>query len=90
MLKEKTFMNENSEKSKPEVGVAIEVVAMSHIRDCINKIFTEFTNQEMGNRISQFNMQGLANILISVIQNPNSLKNVESPESDETKINKTN
>lgn len=63
------------EKAKTETKeVQEQMIGMDHIKGCVNKVLTEFTNQEMGNRITQFNMQGLANILIGVIANPDALK----------------
>lgn len=64
-------MTDKKEISKPVAPVTID---LEHIKGCINKILSEFTTQEMGNKVSQFNMQGLANILVGVIMNPNSLK----------------
>ncbi len=63
-----------TEKAKTESKEKEQMIGIEHIKGCINKVMTEFTNQEMGNRITQFNMQGLANILVGVIANPDSLK----------------
>ena len=50
-----------------------QMIDPEHAVACVNKILTEFTNQEMGNKVTQFNMQGMANILVAMINNPNSL-----------------
>ena len=49
-------------------------VDLEHAKAVVNTVFSNFTNQELGNKISQFNMQGLANILVGMLVNPNSLK----------------
>jgi hypothetical protein len=36
----------------------------------ISRIFSVFAKQEMGNRITQFNIQGLTDIIITSITNP--------------------
>jgi len=61
-------------EKKTEAKTKEPQIGLEHIKGCVNKVLTEFTNQEMGNRITQFNMQGLANILIGVIANPNALQ----------------
>lgn len=72
MLKGEIIMPEKAKTETKEVQE--QMIGMDHIKGCVNKVLTEFTNQEMGNRITQFNMQGLANILIGVIANPDALK----------------
>jgi len=39
------------------------------IKQNVAKILEEFVKQEMGNRITSFNMQGLTNIILNVIDN---------------------
>jgi hypothetical protein len=68
----------STKKENPNTE-APEDISLEHIKGCVNKVLSEFTSQEMGNKVSQFNMQGLANILIGVIMNPNSLKEPEKP-----------
>jgi hypothetical protein len=83
MLKgERLMTTSKNENMKSEIPAA---VSMDHIKGCVNHVLTEFTNQELGNRISQFNMQGLANILVGVIANPDSLKKPEQSEPKEKK-----
>lgn len=72
-------MTAKKENSKTEAPEAPEAVSLEHIKGCVNKVLSEFTTQEMGNKVTQFNMQGLANILVGVIMNPNSLKEPETP-----------
>lgn len=39
------------------------------IKQDVTKVIGEFLKQEMGNRITTFNMQGLSNVLMNVIDN---------------------
>jgi hypothetical protein len=61
---------------------APEAISVEHIKGCVNKVLSEFTTQELGNKVTQFNMQGLANILVGVMMNPNALKEPEKAKSE--------
>jgi hypothetical protein len=54
-----------------------QMIDSEHVRGVANKVLSEFTTQEMGNKVTQFNMQGLANILVGMMMNPDSLKTPE-------------
>jgi len=42
---------------------------MENLSKEIDKILTQFLQEELGNRISQFSMKGLRDVLITTIQN---------------------
>jgi hypothetical protein len=66
-----------TEEVKAPAGPQVD---LEHAKAVVNTVFSNFTTQELGNKISQFNMQGLANILVGMIANPDSLKVPEQPE----------
>jgi len=56
---------ETKEKLVKEVMVPLDLV-----HECINYVLTDFTNQELGNKISTYSIQGLANTLLKEVKNP--------------------
>jgi len=48
---------------------------MENLEKEINKILTQFLQEELGNRVSQFSMKGLRDVLINTIQNYKPTKN---------------
>jgi hypothetical protein len=44
------------------------MISLTTIREKISIVLSDFAEQEMGNRITKYNIQGLANILAGVFQ----------------------
>jgi hypothetical protein len=55
-----------------------EMVSLDVVNKCINHVFTNFASQEMGNKISSFNLQGLASVLLTTIKNPHMIDEKET------------
>jgi hypothetical protein len=55
-----------TEEKKLEVS---EEMRFKSIANKISRVLSTFTKQEMGNRVTQFNMQGLTDIINSILNN---------------------
>lgn len=51
-----------------KVKVLEVMISLTTIRERISMVLSDFAEQEMGNRITKYNIQGLANILAGVFQ----------------------
>lgn len=47
---------------------------MEELAKKVDQIFTQFINEELGNRLSQFGMKGLRDIVITEIKNYKPIK----------------
>jgi len=52
---------------KKENKVVREVISVDVVKEKLSNVLNEFAHQELGNRVTKFNMQGLANILLNEI-----------------------
>jgi hypothetical protein len=68
-------MNDEKESKKVvgEIGskeTGAKQTKEERIKEDVREIFTQFVKQEAGNRITQFNMMGLENVVMQVIDKP--------------------
>lgn len=78
-MKRRNIIMPTKKNETPEAPQS-QMVELDHVKAVANKVFSEFTNQELGNKVSQFNMQGLVNIFLGMVQNPDSLKVQAQPQ----------
>jgi hypothetical protein len=52
------------DKQKKEVG---KMISIEIVKEKISSVLNDFIQQELGNRITRFNTQGLANIMLDEI-----------------------
>lgn len=64
-------METNSENKEV---ISEKMVSVRLVQACINAVFSNFVKEESGNRVTSFSMQGLANVLLTTINDPSRLQ----------------
>jgi hypothetical protein len=76
-MKKKTYQEllvENLQEFDMTQTTKKSMIDPEHATKVVNTVLSQFATEEIGNKVTQFSMQGLANIMVGALMNPNSLK----------------